>query len=388
MKHLRRALCVLLLLPACVRAIPPEMDRQLQTALDLLYSMKWSEAEAVVLQVVDRYVDHPYGHFGLAVVSMIQYVYGAEQADPALLATFTQRTDDAIVKGSAWIKKHPRDAEGFLALGAAYGVSARLLTVRHQWLKAYWHGRAAVVHLQKAAKLDPALADSYLGLGMYDYYSDAYPRFVRVLAKLFLRGDRARGIAELNRAAQGGTFSQVVSKMILVEIYLEDQWGLRDTPEAVKLSAEVRRRYPDSAMVQDIDFVARYEAGLYGEVLADLDKFLEKARRGDYDALQLAKALVIQGTALWAAGRRAEGLAALRAASEVRVEGKITRWGVWARIRAGHLLDLMGRRVEALELYKAAALEPDLWDLRQFAKAGQRAAWKDPYPGHVSPFGA
>jgi len=364
------------------------MDRQLQSALDLLYSMKFGEADAAVRGVIAQEPDHPYGYFGLVAVSMIQYIYGTEQADPALLATFTKRLDDSIAKGSAWVKKHPKDAEGFMALGAAYGVSARLLAVRHQWLMAYWHGRNAVAYLQKAAGLDPAMGDPWLGLGMYDYYSDAYPRFIRVLAKLFLHGNRGRGIDELRRAARGGTFSQVVSKMILVEIFLDDQWGLRDPVEAMKLSAEVRQRYPDSAMVQDIDIVAKYEAGRYDEVLADMDQFLEKARRGDYDALQLSKGLVIQGTTLWALGRRDEGLAALQAAAEVRVAGKITRWGLWARIRAGNLLDLMGRRQEALALYKAASAEPDVWDLRQFAKAGLNAPWKAGYPGHISPFGS
>ncbi|MDD5628538.1 MAG: hypothetical protein PHU21_05710 [Elusimicrobia bacterium] len=388
MRGLRRACCVLFLLPASAGAIPPEMDRQLQGALDLLYAMKWQEADAAVQGVIAMAPDHPYGHFGLAAVSMIHYIYGVEQADPALLETFTERTDDAIVKGTAWVKKHPQDAEGFMALGAAYGVSARLMAVRHRWLKAYWHGRTAVAHLKKAAQLDPSMGDPWLGLGMYDYYSDAYPRVARVLAKLVLRGNRSRGVAELKRAAEAGTFSQIVSKMILVEIFLEDQWGLRDPDQAVRLSAEVRQRYPDSAMVQDIDFVANYEAARYPEVLADVDKFLERARRGEYDPLQLAKALVIQGTTLWAADRREEGLAALRAAAEVRVDGKATRWGVWAEIRAGNLLDLMGRRPEALALYQAAAGEPDLWDLRQFAKAGLRAPWTDAYPGHISPFGA
>jgi len=364
------------------------MDRQLQSALDLLYSMKFVEADAAVRNVIAMEPAHPYGYFGLVGVSMIQYIYGTEQSDPVLLASFSTRLDDALAKGTVWVKGHPDDAEGFMALGAAYGVSARLLVVRHEWLRAYWHGRRAVGYLQKAAQLDPSMGDPYLGLGMYDYYSDAYPRFIRVLTKLFLHGDRARGIAELQRAARKGTFSQVVSKMILVEIFLEDQWGLRDPAEAMKLSAEIRQRYPDSAMVQDIDIVAKYEAGRYGDVLADEDRFLEKARRGEYDALQLTKGLVIRGTTLWAMGRRVEGLIALRAACDIRIEGKIPRWGVWARIRAGNLLDLMGGRQEAQELYRAAAAEPDLWDLRQFAKAGLRLPWTDAAPGHISPFGA
>ena len=160
---------MLFLLPACARAIPPEMDRQLQSALDLLYSMKFGEAGAAVRGAIALEPDHPYGSFGLAVVSMIQYIYGTEQADPVLLATFTRQVDDAIVKGSAWVKTHPKDAEGFMALGAAYGLSARLLTVRHQWVMAYWHGRKALAYLQKTARLDSSMGDLWLGLGMYDY---------------------------------------------------------------------------------------------------------------------------------------------------------------------------------------------------------------------------
>ena len=386
---LRRALLAfLLLLPASAGAVSAEMNLQLQTALDLLYSMKFSEADAAVRQAMAREPEHPYGHFGLAVASMIHYVYGSEQADPALLKEFERRTDAAIAKSAAWVKAHPDDPEGYMALGAAYGVSARLLTVRHQWLTGYWHGRKAVGHLRKALALDPSMADPCLGLGMYDYYTDTYPRVVRVLAKLVLRGDRLKGVEELKRAAQGGVFSQVVAKMILTEIYLEDSYGLRDPAEAARLSTEVRRRYPDSAMVQAIDFAAQFEAGRYRELMADLETFVQRARAGAYDQVQLSKALVGQATTLWALGRRQEAYDAFREASEIRVDGKNTRWGVWAMIRAANLLDVMGRRGDALSLYKQAAAEPDLWDLRQFAQAGLTRRWTQSHPGHISPFGA
>jgi len=389
MRLLCRSCAVLLLAwPACARALPPEMDRHLQGALDSLYCMQFSSAEAQVKLAMAVEPEHPYGPFGLAAVSMIKYVYGTEQSDPALLAAFTKQTEEALDAGTAWVKKHPQDAEGFMALGAAYGVSSRLLTVRRQWILAYWRARKAVGYLQKATQLDPEMGDPYLGLGMYDYYSDAYPRFVRVLAKLLLRGNRARGVAELRRSSEKGSFSQIVSKMILTEIFLEDQWGLRNPQEAVKLSAEVRQRYPDSAMILDIDFVARYEAGEYEALLPDLEQFLERARQGRYDSLQLAKGLVIKATTLWAWQKPEEALKTFADAAAVKPEGKVSRWGVWAQIRAGNLLDSLGRREEAVALYKAAAAEPDLWDLRQFAKAGLHEAFQQPSPGHISPFGA
>ena len=104
--------------------------------------------------------------------------------------------------------------------------------------------------------------------------------------------------------------------------------------------------------------------------------------------MQLAKAHVIKGTTLWAMNRPNEALQEYDAAAEVRAEGKITRWGVWAQIRAGNLLDSMGRRELAQARYRTVAAAPDRWGLRQFASAGLRAPWPGSQPGHISPFGA
>ena len=388
MKPMRRAFLAILLLPAAAGAESLEMARNLSKGLDEVYAMRFSEAEADVRLAIAADQQHPYGYFGLAAVSMIKYVYGSEQADPGLLEEFSRRIDDAIVKGEAWRKLHPRDPEGFMALGAAYGLSARLQVVRRDWIRAFWHGRKAVAFLQSAVKYDPAMGDPWLGLGMYDYYADAYPRFIRVLAKFVMRGDRARGVAELRRAAAIGRYSQVVSQLILIEIFLEDQWGLRDPAEAMRLSAAVRCRYPDSAMIQNIDIIARYEGGRYDEVLAEADAFLAQAEAGNFDVMQLAKAHVIKGTTLWAMNRPNEALQEYDAAAEVRAEGQITRWGVWAQIRAGNLLDSLGRRELAQARYRIVAAAPDRWGLRQFACAGLRAPWPDSRPGHISPFGA
>ncbi len=387
MGFLRRGFFVFFLfVPAAAGAVTPEMDRHLQDALDAVYTMRFADAEAAVRGAMAVDEAHPYGPLGLAVVSMIQYLYGSEQADPGLLGLFSKRVDQAVSSGERWVKKHPGDPEGFLALGAAYGLSARLLAVRHQWVRAFWRGREAIAYLSKAAALKPDLDDVALGLGMYDYYTDTYPRFVRVLAKLVLRGNRQRGISELRRAARGGRYSQVVAKLIMTEICLEDAYGLRDPAEGLKLITEVRQRYPESAMIFAIELNARYEAGRYAELLAGVETFNERVQRGEYDSVQLAKGLVIKGTALWAMKRPGEALEPLRAAAEMKVAGRATRWSVWARIREAQLLDFLGQRQAALTLYQEAMAEPDLWDLRHYAKAGLRGAWTQVYPGPIAPF--
>jgi tetratricopeptide (TPR) repeat protein len=361
------------------------MDRHLQTALDAVYTMRFADAEAAVQLAIAADPEHPFGYFGMAVVSMIQYVYGTEQSDPKLLTDFDRRLDLAIDRAQTWTDKHPQDTDGYMALGAAYGMSARLMIFRHQWLKAYWRGRKGVAYLNRALKLDPASLDPYSGLGMYDYYSDTYSRFVRVFAKLVLRGDRKRGVAELRRAAAGGRYSQVLAKLILMEVFVEDAYGMRDPEEAARLIAEVQARYPNSAMIEAIGLVASYEGKRFPQLLKDVAGFKAKAQNGEYDTVQLVKGYVIEGTALWAMNRRNEALSVLKTAAETRVGGQPTRWSVWARIRAGQILDLMGERAAAVDEYRAAAELPDLWNLRQYAEDGLHRRWNSAYPGPIAP---
>jgi tetratricopeptide (TPR) repeat protein len=317
---------------------------------------------------------------------MTRFVYETEQADLALLPVFERNAGESIERATEWCRGHPDDAEGLMVLGASYGIAARISALRHNWLTAYFQGRKAIRYTRAAERLDPSLGDPWLGIGMYDYYTDTYPRFVGVLAKLLLHGDRKRGVAGLRRAAQHGRYVNTAAKLLIVEVYTEDRYGERDPEEAVRIMADVRSAYPGSLMLQAAELFALYEAKRYDAALAGCDEFLQKAAKLRIAPIQTAKGRHIQGTTLWAMGRRKEAEAALREGAETLLAGGPTMWAVWSRIRLARLLDLEGRRPEALEQYRLAAAAPDHWDLEAVAEAGISKPWKDPYPGHLSPF--
>ena len=100
-----------------------------------------------------------------------------------------------------WLDKHPKYPEALMAMGAAYGVSSRLLCTRKEWIKAYFQGRKAIGFVRKAAALDPELYDAYVGIGMYEYYNGVYSHVDKVLAKLRFGGNRLQGIEHLKIAA-------------------------------------------------------------------------------------------------------------------------------------------------------------------------------------------
>lgn len=386
----RQSLILLILLaaPAAARktSISPEMDALLMQGIDAIYRMDFAAADAATARAIALDPAYPYAYLGRAATDLIRFAYGTEHGDPALLADFQVKIAETIRISEAYLKKHPKDPDVLFVLGSAHGISGRLAIVQRRWLKAFNHGRASMKSIRLAAKLDPELYDAQLGLGMFDYYVATIPKFAGWLAKVMLGGNRERGIAEIKVAAEKGHFSKTAAQLILVEIFLEDDFGARDTAEGLRLTRLIHAQYPDSPMLDACLIVGLYEDGRHEEAVKEARVFQERVKSGKYPALNLAKSHAMLGTLLWGAGQKELALAEFKAGSGAMGGGVRTRWMVWSRVRAGQLLDAFGRRTEALAEYKAAYDEKDDWGFREIIKPCLKAPCVGAkYPGHFSP---
>ena len=351
---------------------------------DALFRMDFVAADADVKKAMALNPDYPHAYLGAALGDFIRYGYGPEQSDEGLVKSFDREVDASIEAAERWLKTHPDDAEALLVLGCGYGISARLALERHEYLKGWRNGSRSMKSIRAALKADPEMYDAYLGLGMFDYYVDTIPRFAGWLAKIMLGGSRARGMQELRLAAEKGHFARTAAQLILVEIDTQDEFGARNTADAVRLMAGIRAKYPYSAMLHSAGVVALYENGDYAEGLRESREYLERVRSGKYPAVNMSMARALNGTLLWASGgSKEEALAEFRASPE---DSPATRWSSWNHVRAGQLLDLLGRRDEALAAYKAAYALPDNWGFKPLVKACLAKPCVGPgYPGLFSP---
>ena len=354
-------------------------------AIDDLYRMDFNLAEADTRKAMALNPEHPHPYLSLAGITWTRYVYGRDQSDQTLLPVFESQVNRAMEVSRRWLQKHPGDPEGLMTLGAAYGVSSRLLLVRRQWLKAYRHARMALQFTRSAVKADPKLHDAYLCIGMYDYYADLYPRLIGALARLVLGGSRLRGIATLKMVAEEGRYSRNAAKMMLVEIYTEDPYGARNPAEAVRIMREFRARYPRSAMLHSAMLVALYSDERYEDVVHGAGEFLGLVAEGKYESHDKAEGEVILATALWALGRREQALEAFGQAAQVRIGDALSRWATWALLRRGELEDSMGNRWAALKDYSAAASRIDSWGLRERAVKRALKPFREEFPGPIPP---
>ncbi len=386
-----RQILILLMLaaPAAARttSVTVEMDKLLHEGINAIYRMDFAAADAATDKAMALDPAYPHAYLGRAAIDLIRFAYGTEQADPAIVKTFEAKIAKAIAVSDAWLKTHPNDPDVLFVLGSAHGISGRLALVQRQWLKAFGHGRASMKSIRLAAKLEPQLYDAQLGIGMFDYYVATIPKFAGWLAKILLGGDRERGIREIRVAAETGDYAKTAAQLILVEIFLEDNFGARNPAEGLALMRAVRARYPDSPMLDSALIVALYEDRKLEEAVKEAREYQARIKAGRYPAMNLAKSHALLGTVLWAVGDKPRALEEFNAGAEARGGGLRTRWTIWSRVRAAQLLDALGRRADALAAYRAVCAEKDEWGYHALVKPCLKAPCVgEKYPGRFVPY--
>ena len=346
--------------------LPEDLRLLSKKGIDAIYAVDIPEAVKDFSEALAKYPDHPYPHFGMAMTKWATLEYLEDESDPKLEVEYAQMTDEAINVALAWIKKHPGDANAYLCLGGMYGLRARLAVLQHRWIKAYLDGKKAISNTKMALKVDPELYDAYLGLGMYEYYAGTLSGVVKVLAKLFLRGDAEKGIEHLTICKDKGYFNALAAKLLLIEIYTTTGSPYVNSASAVKWSKELRAAYPNHPQMHFVEIVSLYEDKQYAESRREAMEYLKAVNEGrpPYRRRYLPRVLTAIATTYLVEKKYDEAADYFaRAAATLKEDPKAhpARWGVWAIVRLGNVHDLKGLREKATAYYKEAREYRDEW---------------------------
>jgi tetratricopeptide (TPR) repeat protein len=153
---------------------------------------------------------------------------------------FTATVSKAIDAADAWAAREPQNADAWFYVGVAYGARVQWRVLRGSQLAAARDGRRIKQALDTALKLDPTLHDAQFGLGLYEYYADVAPRAAKFLRFLLMLpgGDRARGLARMQKAREEGVLLAGEAAYQLHQVYL---WYERRPDDALGLLRELAR---------------------------------------------------------------------------------------------------------------------------------------------------
>jgi tetratricopeptide (TPR) repeat protein len=320
-----------------------------RAGLDHLYHARTAEAAAAFERIRARHPESPAADFLLGGIAWHELTTGPQgfAGGPDEEERFLSRMRAAIERGERAVERDPGDVSARFFLGGSYGYQARFLALRERWWDAYRTGRRGLKHLERVAKDAPGLDDAYLGLGIYHYYADVVPAVLKVLAGIVgLGGDRERGLSEIRRALRGGALVDVEAAFFLAEIsttFEEDHWT------ALALARALRDRFPENELF----------TWLHARVLDDLH--LADRAALEWRALRAApRSASVRGFLDYRIARSRLGggdfQGAARDLAELLAGGRLgsRRITMWARLRLGLALDVLGRHEEAIAQYRLA----------------------------------
>ena len=189
-------------------------------------------------------------------------------------ADFRRSDELAILKAEARIHAHQDEARSYFYEGLAYGLRARLEALRDHALATARAGKKLRSLSLAALKIDPSLNDAWFGLGLYNYFVDTLPTYVKMLRFLILLpgGDRLVGLRQMQQAMDKGQLVTAEARFHLAKNYsrsIDRQYS-----KSLELLHQMQQQYPHNPLwkllVGSVELrmgnVKEGEA-LYGEVV-------------------------------------------------------------------------------------------------------------------------
>lgn len=358
--------------------LPPDVMEYATVGINGVYSLDFDTANENIQKVFALYPDHPFAHFGNAMIAWSRYEYEYELSDDVQRKKFEKILDDSISGIKRWIKKNPDDPNAYMGIGALYGLRAMFTMRNRSWITAYFSGRKAISNLEKSMELDPTYYDAYFGLGIYNYFAGTLPSVIKILAKIVaIKGDVDTGVKQLNVAREKATFTSDSAKLLLIEVQNTRGNKYYDPEKSLQYIQELHAKFPANPLMHYVVLICQFETGDYDAVLAGGQEFLELIGSNKfYKEIYIPRAYTAIGTSYMAKGEWEQARAAFEAARAATANQEPSRWGVWNEYRLGQVYDVLGERKKAISQYKKVLSFKDKWGFDEVAKAGVKTPWQ------------
>jgi tetratricopeptide (TPR) repeat protein len=264
-----------------------EQRETVHRGLDLLMNGDVGQALALFKQIQEQSPEDPLGYLLAADATWWKiYLTTADLVDPDVFdvvysksspddPSFDNLVDTAIHKATSQIPSGRDLARNELYEGLAYALRARFEGLRDHDLAVARASKKMRALLLAASRADPGLVDADAGLGLYNYFVDTLPAFVKML-RFFIGlpgGSRELGLRQLRHAADQGDLVRAEAKFYLAKDF--SRASERQYETSLQLFQELSREYPRNLLWKLLIGSLEVRLGrgpdgeaIYGEVLA------------------------------------------------------------------------------------------------------------------------
>ena len=228
------------------------------------FNLNEDGADSLLKKAISLEPEDPTAYALEAMLHMFAYemCFTAEQQQKEKNAIFYY-SEEAHARGEKRLARFPKDSQAYLAVALAkiskvfWAIKEKRYMVMAQETSNIWD------YLEAAKAASPNNYDVDFLMGLLHYHIDQYRGLVGILSSwLITEGNRPKGIAEMQKAAQQGYLLREMALSQLASIY---QFYEKQPAKALPILQELRSKYPDN-----------YNFYLsYGLVLLDLGRFAE-----------------------------------------------------------------------------------------------------------------
>jgi tetratricopeptide (TPR) repeat protein len=341
------------------------------------YNLRFEKADPAFRKVVQRYPDHPSGHFFLAMVEWWRILIELENESRD--DRFHDMLDRVIDLCDERLDQNERDIAGLFFKGGAIGFQGRLHANRKSWVSAATRGKEALPVVMDAADIAPDNADLAFGTGIYDYYAAVLPERYSVLKPLMMflpEGDRDRGIRELKHAAEKARFANWEAMYFLLQI----NYSMENRPStALKYARKLHAQFPVNPVFH------RYLGRTYiklgnwaraAQVFADIHAAAGKGKRGYSTRMQREASYYLGYASLL---KKDPGTAIKHLVECDRLSRKLDEepsgFMIMANLRMGMAHDMMKQREYAVKQYGKVLRMPDYNGSHEIARRHKKSPY-------------
>lgn len=212
--------------------------------MELVYDMKYKEANAIFDEIIRREPKNGYGYF-LKSVSYF-WLFQDNTQDENIVEKYKEISFKAVDVAEEMLDKNENDIDAMFYLGGTYGNLGRYYAIDRSWLKAYWYGKKGKNYLKDVVEKDSKYYDAYLGLGIYHYYADVLPKVIKIFSFILgIEGDKELGLKELQFTISKSKNTKTEAMIFLGTIYINHE---KDYEKALPLFKELFDKYPDNTI--------------------------------------------------------------------------------------------------------------------------------------------
>ncbi|MCX7798586.1 MAG: tetratricopeptide repeat protein [Melioribacter sp.] len=223
-------------------------DSLVKAGINQIYGIEFDKAEKTFDIVIKEYPTHPSGKFFKAMITWWRILLDLE--DESMDKKFYDQLQEVIDMCDKILEKNEKNIDAIFFKGGSIGFRGRLLGIRESWLKSALDGKEGLELVYRAYKADPKNVDVQLGFGIYHYYAEVIPQkypAVKPFMIFFPKGDKKKGLSELEYVAWNGRYARIESRYFLMTLNFQFE---NDMDEARKWGKLLLAEFPNNPNFQ------------------------------------------------------------------------------------------------------------------------------------------